>query len=93
MGIRLAMGARLHNVAGLVVGQALRLAVAGLALGTVAGCVGTGLIAPLLFEVSPHDMWTFSAAGIAMVAIALVAAYVPARRAGRLDPATVLRSE
>jgi putative ABC transport system permease protein len=93
MGIRLAMGARLRNVAGLVVRQALGLAVAGVTLGTVAAWVGARLIAPLLFEVSPHDAWTLVAAGMAMVMIALVAAYVPARRAGRLDPARILRSD
>jgi putative ABC transport system permease protein len=93
MGIRLAMGARLRNVAGLAVRQALGLAVAGVTLGTVAAWAGARLIAPLLFEVGPHDAWTLSAAGVAMVAIALVAAYVPAQRAGRVDPATALRSE
>jgi predicted permease len=93
MGIRLAMGARQRNVAGLVVWQALGLAVAGVTLGTVAAWVGARLIAPLLFEVGPHDAWTLCAAGVAMVAIALVAAYEPARRAGRVDPATALRSE
>ena len=93
MGIRLALGAGLRNVAGLVVRQALGLAVVGVLLGTVAAWAAARLMAPLLFEVSPHDSWTFSAAGVAMVAIAAAAAYVPARRAGRVDPATALRSE
>jgi len=93
MGIRLAMGAQPRNTAGLVVRQALELAVAGVALGTVAATAGARLIAPLLFEVSPNDALTLVAAGIAMVAIAAVAAYVPARRAGRVDPATVLRND
>jgi putative ABC transport system permease protein len=93
MGIRLAMGAHLRNVAGLVVRQALGLAIAGVTLGTVAGWAVARLIAPLLFEVSPHDSSTLIMAGLAMVALAAVAAYVPARRAGRVDVATILRAE
>jgi putative ABC transport system permease protein len=93
MGIRLAMGARLRNVAGLVVRQALVLAVAGVILGMAASWLASRLIAPLLFQVSPHDAWTLSAAAVTMVASALVAAYMPARRAGRIDPASALRSE
>jgi putative ABC transport system permease protein len=93
MGIRLAMGAQLRNVAGLVVRQALGLAMAGVVLGTAAAWAAARLIAPLLFEVSPHDALTLSAAGIAMVAVATVASYVPARRAGRVDPVMALRSE
>jgi putative ABC transport system permease protein len=93
MAIRLAMGARLRNVAGLVVRQALGLALAGVVLGTVSAWAAARLVVPLLFEVSPHDTWTFSAAGVAMLAIAALAAYVPARRAGRVDPAMALRSE
>ena len=93
IGIRLAIGARLSDVAGLVVRQALGLAAAGVTLGILAAWAAGRMIVPLLFEVSPHDTWTLVAAGIAMVAIAALAAYVPARRAGRVDPATALRSE
>ena len=93
MGIRLAMGAQARSVAGLVVRQALGLAIAGVALGTVAAWVSSRLIAPLLFEVSPHDWWTFSAAGVAIMAIAAIAAYVPAQRAGRVDVSAALRTE
>jgi putative ABC transport system permease protein len=93
MGIRLAMGAHLRNVAGLVVRQALGLAIAGVTLGTVAAWAVARLIAPLLFEVSPHDSSTLTIAGLAMVALAAVAAYVPARRAGRVDVAAILRTE
>jgi putative ABC transport system permease protein len=93
MGIRLAMGASLRNVTGLVVRQALGLAVAGAAMGTAAAWAAARLIAPLLFEVSPHDAWTVGAAGVVMVLLAALAAYVPARRAGRVDVASVLRTE
>jgi putative ABC transport system permease protein len=93
MGIRLAMGAQVRHVVGLVVRQALGLAVVGVAIGMVASWAATRLIAPLLFEVSPHDSWTLIAAGAAMATAAAVAAYVPARRAGRVDVATALRTE
>ncbi len=93
MGIRLAMGARLVNVTMLVARQALELAIVGVVIGVVAAWTGARLIAPLLFEVSPHDAWTLIAAGVAMVSIAPVAAFLPALRAGRVDPATALRSE
>jgi len=93
MGIRLAIGAPVRNVAGLVVRQALGLAIVGVTMGTVASWAAARLIAPLLFEVSPHDSWTLSAAGVAMVALAAIAAYVPARRAGRVDVSTALRTE
>jgi len=93
MGIRLAMGAQARSVAGLVVRQALGLAIAGVALGTVAAWVSSRLIAPLLFEVSPHDWWTFSAGGVAIMALAAIAAYVPAQRAGRVDVSAALRTE
>ena len=93
MGIRLAMGARLYDVAGLVVRQALGLAAAGVVVGMMGAWAAARLMSPLLFGVSPHDGWTLSAAGVAMLAIAGVAAYVPARRAGRVDPATALRGD
>jgi predicted lysophospholipase L1 biosynthesis ABC-type transport system permease subunit len=93
LGIRMAMGARVRHITGLVVRQALGLAVAGVVLGAAGAWAGERLIAPLLFEVSAHDGWTLIAAGIAMVMVAGVAAYVPARRAGRVDPAAALRGE
>jgi len=93
LGIRVAMGARLRNITGLVVRQALGLAVAGVVLGAAGAWTAGRLIAPLLFEVSAHDGWTLVGAAVAMVAVAGVAAYVPARRAGRVDPAVALRGE
>jgi len=87
IGIRIAMGARLYDVTGLVVRQALGLAVAGVMAGILAAWAGRRVIAPLLFEVSANDAWTLSLAGVAILALATVAAYLPARRAGRVDPA------
>jgi predicted permease len=93
MGIRLAMGARLSNVAGLVVRQALGLAIAGVVIGTAASWLAAKLIAPLLYDVSPHDALTLSLAPVAMVLVAAAASYAPARRAGRLDPVMALRGD
>jgi len=73
--------------------QALGLAITGVILGTLAAWVAAKLIAPLLYDVSPHDSLTISLAGIAMIAVAGAASYVPARRAGRVDPMMALRSE
>jgi putative ABC transport system permease protein len=87
------MGARLRNVAGLVVRQALALAVGGVILGTAGAWAAARLIAPLLYEVSPHDVLTLCGAGVAMVAVAAAASYAPARRASRVDPVTALRSD
>jgi ABC-type antimicrobial peptide transport system permease subunit len=93
MGIRLAMGARLCNVAGLVVRQALGLAVGGVVLGTAGAWAAAKLIAPLLFEVSPHDALTLWVAAVALIVVAAGASYAPARRAGRVDPVIALRRD
>jgi putative ABC transport system permease protein len=93
IGIRRALGAQRISIAGLVLGQALRLVAAGLVIGLVAAYGLTRLLATLLFEVSPTDVLTFVAVSFAMVVVAAVACVVPARRAMRLDPATSLRNE
>ncbi|HJZ96403.1 MAG TPA: ABC transporter permease [Candidatus Solibacter sp.] len=93
MGIRLAMGARLTDIAGLVVRQALGLSTAGVILGTAAAWAAARLIAPMLVEVNPHDGVTLVTAGVAMVGLAAAASYLPARRAVRVDPAVALRNE
>jgi cell division protein FtsX len=93
IGIRRALGAQRISIAGLVLGQALRLVAAGLVIGLVAAYGLTRLLATLLFEVSPTDVLTFVAVSLAMVVVAAVACVVPARRAMRLDPATSLRNE
>jgi putative ABC transport system permease protein len=93
IGIRIAIGASPQSVAGLVVRQAIGLAGAGVILGSAVAWAATRLITPLLFEVSPHDPWTLCAAVVAMVVIAAVAAYVPARRASRVDPAAALGTD
>jgi putative ABC transport system permease protein len=91
IGIRLALGAEPADVLRLVVGQGLRLAVVGVGLGMAGALALTRLLSGLLFEVTPHDPISFSAAGALLLAVALAAAYLPARRAAQVDPASVLR--
>jgi predicted permease len=93
MGIRIAIGAPRASVLWLVLGQGLRLAGAGLALGMAAALALTRLLASLLHGVEPRDPATFAAAPLALLAAALLASYLPARRATRVDPSVVLRAE
>ena len=93
IGIRLALGAEPSQVRRLVIGQALRLALAGTALGLAISYVTTRFIERLLFRVSVTDPLTISG-GIALLAfVTLVASYLPARRATTVDPLTALRSD
>jgi ABC-type antimicrobial peptide transport system permease subunit len=91
MGIRRALGAQQSDVLRLVLGQGLRLALAGVVLG-VAGALGlTRLMSALLFHVSPTDPATFVIVGLVFLLVALAATYVPARRAAKIDPMAALR--
>jgi putative ABC transport system permease protein len=93
IGIRIALGASARNVAGLVLRQGLLLAVAGVVIGGGAAFALTRWMESLIFGVSPTDPVTFSAVSTLLVAIALAASYVPARRAVKLDPMRSLRIE
>jgi putative ABC transport system permease protein len=93
IGVRMALGASRNNVAALVVRQALVLTLAGAVLGTAAAAAATRLLAEWLYGVTPTDPATFAGCTVAMLAIAAAAAYLPARRAGRIDPAITLRTE
>src|SRR5712664_1736380 len=93
LGIRLALGAQPRNVLHLVLRQGVRLAGVGAMFGLAAALVLTRLMASLLYEVSATDPVTFSSVVILLLAIALLACYVPARRAMRLDPMVALRYE
>ena len=93
IGVRMALGAQPRNVLRLVVGKGMILAVAGVALG-LAGSYGlTRLMTTLLFEVKPTDAMTFATVALALLVIALIACYIPARRATRVDPLVALRYE
>ena len=91
IGIRMAMGARPWNVIAMVVGQGMTLALAGMAVGTVAALAVTRLVASLLFQVDAADPLTFVLAAGFLAAVALVATWLPAFRATRIDPMPALR--
>jgi ABC-type antimicrobial peptide transport system permease subunit len=93
LGIRTALGAQRRQVVALVLRQGLGVAGLGLALGILLALLAGGQLEPLLFEVSPRDPVVYGAVVGALLAAALLASLVPGRRATRVDPATVLRSE
>jgi putative ABC transport system permease protein len=93
IGIRMAMGAEKSDVLKMVVGQGLRLALVGVGIGTVGALVLTKFLSSLLFGVKPTDPLTFVAVSLILVAVALAACYIPARRAARVDPMVALRYE
>lgn len=93
MGIRVALGALPGDLRRLVLRQGLLLGISGVALG-LAGSYGLSrLIESLLYEVSPTDTWTFGFCAALLLAITLLASYVPAQRAARCDPCLALRHE
>ncbi len=93
IGIRIAMGAKRAEVAGMVLRQGMGLALAGVLLGLVASLGAARSLAGFLFNVSTTDTSTYTAVAIVMVAVALLASYLPARRASKVDPIDALRYE
>lgn len=93
IGIRVAVGARPGEVSALVTRQGMTLAALGLSLGLLLAFAATGLLSGLLFGISPHDPVTFVGATVLLAGSALLACWLPARRASRVDPITALRSE
>jgi ABC-type antimicrobial peptide transport system permease subunit len=92
-GIRMALGAERAQVARLVLGQGARLAGAGTLVGVVAAAILAGAMQSLVFGVPPRDALSFGGAAGVLLAVALVASYLPARRAASVDPAVTLRCE
>jgi putative ABC transport system permease protein len=92
-GIRLALGARPGEVLALVLRGGLGLIATGLVVGVVGGALATRLLASSLYGVDPLDPTTFAGVAAILVAVGMVASYVPARRATRVDPIAALRSE
>ena len=93
IGIRMAMGAQTGRVLKLVVGQGMRRALAGLALGLVIALAAMRVLSTLLFGVSAHDPVVFVGVSIVLMAAAILACYIPARRAMKVDPMVALRYE
>jgi putative ABC transport system permease protein len=93
IGIRVALGASRTNVLTLVLGAGTKLAVAGVAIGLLCACGLTRLMGTLLYEVNPIDLVTFAGVAVLLTAVALLACYIPARRAMRVDPMIALRYE
>ncbi len=93
MGIRIAMGAGPREILALVLRQSLLLGVAGVAVGLGVAIPVTRLLSSMLYEVSASDPTVFIGVTVMLVVIASLASYIPARRAARVDPVVVLRSE
>ena len=93
IGVRMALGAQATDVLKLVVGHGLKLTLVGVALGLGAAFAVTRVMESLLFEVSATDPVTFTAIALLLVGVALVASFIPARRATRVDPIIALRYE
>ena len=93
IGIRMALGAQRRNVFGMVLGQGARLAGLGIGIGFVTALGVTRLLASFLYGVGPTDPLTFAAVSLLLLGIALLACYLPARRAMRVDPMVALKYE
>jgi ABC-type antimicrobial peptide transport system permease subunit len=93
IGIRLALGAPFKDVTGMFVRHALLLSLIGAACGLTAAFALTRLMKSLLFDVSPADPLTYVAVSAGLILAAMLASYLPARRASTIDPAVALRAE
>ncbi|HVQ43091.1 MAG TPA: ABC transporter permease [Vicinamibacterales bacterium] len=93
IGVRMALGARADQVRRMVVGQGIRVVLIGIALGIGAAVLATRALGTLLFGVTAVDTGTFVAMASSMIAVGLVASYLPARRASNVDPIIALRGE
>ena len=93
IGVRVALGAQRLDVFSLVVGKGLKLAVIGSAIGLLGALAVTRLVSRLLYGVSPIDPVTFVSMSLLLVAVAMLASWIPARRAAKVDPIEALRYE
>ena len=93
IGVRMALGAQARDILALVVGQGAALAAGAAAAGLLAAAAASRILESFLFGVTPHDHLTFVGATLSLAAVALVACWLPARRATRIDPMDTLRAE
>jgi putative ABC transport system permease protein len=93
IGVRMALGATPGSIARLVLSRAMRWTLAGMALGLTGSWFAAGILRSMLFEVPDRDPWTLGISLPVLLAIALAAAWIPSRRAARVDPVTALRHE
>ena len=93
IGVRMALGARRADVMRLVLGHGLKLVVAGVVLGWIGALIATRGLTSLLFATAPTDPLTYAGVGVLLTLVALLASYVPARRATKVDPIQALRAE
>jgi putative ABC transport system permease protein len=93
IGIRLALGAKRGEVLRMVMGQAGRLAAAGIGIGLVAAVLASRVLRAQLFEVAPTDVTTYLVVAAGLLIVSMIASWIPARRAARIDPLTALRHD
>jgi ABC-type antimicrobial peptide transport system permease subunit len=93
IGVRVALGASPRSVLGMIVGQGMRLSAAGVVLGIAGAAALAGTLQAVLFEVPPVDIVTFVQVVAVLMGAALLASWLPARRALAIDPALALRSD
>jgi ABC-type antimicrobial peptide transport system permease subunit len=93
IGVRIAIGAQRRDVLRMIMGSALRLAGTGVLIGLGAALIGARLLSSQLYGVSARDPFTYAAICALLAAVALVASWVPAFRATRIDPMAALRAE